>query len=199
MVRGERDSHYLIELGPLGYILVWVSRLGILVALLRTYKILKRAGKRGPAGAALSYAALTMMGNLLDHVWQSLFPWVMVAAPRSSRSVRLNRPWRCRLPCLRSAPRRRWTVPETELRRPMASSLRAGAAAWLAVQLAFWPAAFVGNEVGYLGQVRVLLSGHVRPDPTGTPGIWFPGDHGLVEVRFLPLVVAPLLRDKTRG
>jgi hypothetical protein len=67
-------ARYLIELGPLGFILVWVSRLGILVALLRAYRILKRAGKRGPAGAALSYAALTMMGNLVfDHVWQSLF------------------------------------------------------------------------------------------------------------------------------
>jgi hypothetical protein len=67
-------ARYLIELGPVGFIFIWVARLGIMVALLRAYSILKRAGKRGPAGAALSYAALTMIGNLVfDHVWQSLF------------------------------------------------------------------------------------------------------------------------------
>jgi len=64
----------LVELGPIGYLLVWVAKLGLMVALLRAYGILKRARKRGAAGAAFSFAMLTMMGNLIfDHVWQALF------------------------------------------------------------------------------------------------------------------------------
>jgi hypothetical protein len=67
-------GRYLVELGPIGYLLVWTARLGLLVALLRSYSILKRAGRRGSAGAALCYAALTMLGNLtFDHNWQSLY------------------------------------------------------------------------------------------------------------------------------
>jgi hypothetical protein len=64
----------LIELGPVGFVLVWCTKLGLMVALFRAYKILKRAGRRGAAGAAISYCALTMMGNLVfDHVWQALY------------------------------------------------------------------------------------------------------------------------------
>jgi len=64
----------LVELGPAGFVLVWTAKLGLMVALLRAYRILKKAGKRGPSGAALSYAALTMTGTLVfDHVWQSLY------------------------------------------------------------------------------------------------------------------------------
>jgi hypothetical protein len=45
-----------------------------MVALLRSYSILKRAGRRGSSGAALSYAAMTMVGNLtFDHNWQALY------------------------------------------------------------------------------------------------------------------------------
>jgi hypothetical protein len=67
-------ARYLVELGPVGFILVWAAKLGLMVALLRAFRLLKNAGKRGSAAAALSYAALTMTGNLVfDHVWQSLF------------------------------------------------------------------------------------------------------------------------------
>ena len=67
-------GRYLVELGPVGYLLVWITRLGLMVALLRSYSILKRAGRRGSAGAALSYAALALWGNLnFDHNWQSLY------------------------------------------------------------------------------------------------------------------------------
>jgi len=46
----------------------------LIVALLRAYAILKRAGRRGAAAAALSYALLTMNGNLtFDHIWQALY------------------------------------------------------------------------------------------------------------------------------
>ncbi len=67
-------GRYLIELGPIGYLLVWTAKLGLVVGLLRCYRILKRAGRRGAAGAALCYALLTMLGNLtFDHVWQALY------------------------------------------------------------------------------------------------------------------------------
>jgi hypothetical protein len=70
---GEIDR-LLIELGPIGFLLVWFARLGLLVALLRAYRMLKKAGRRGASAAALSYAALTMMGNLVfDHVYQALY------------------------------------------------------------------------------------------------------------------------------
>jgi hypothetical protein len=64
----------LSELGPVGFLLVWTAKLGLMVALFRGYRILKRAGRRGAAGAAISYCALTMFGNLVfDHVWQALY------------------------------------------------------------------------------------------------------------------------------
>jgi hypothetical protein len=64
----------LIELGPVGYMLIWLSKLGLMVALFRAYQILKRAGRRGAAGCALSYAVLTMAGSLVfDHVYQALY------------------------------------------------------------------------------------------------------------------------------
>jgi hypothetical protein len=67
-------GRYLIELGPVGYLLVWTAKLGLMVALVRGYFILKRVGKRGAAGAALSYAVLTMLGNMtFDHIWQALY------------------------------------------------------------------------------------------------------------------------------
>ncbi len=67
-------GRYLVELGPIGYLLVWTGKLGLVAALVRGYRILKRAGRRGAAGAALCYALLTMLGNLtFDHVWQALY------------------------------------------------------------------------------------------------------------------------------
>jgi hypothetical protein len=67
-------GRYLVELGPIGFICMWTAKLGLVVGLLRGYSILKRAGRRGSASAALSYAALTMIGNLtFDHNWQALY------------------------------------------------------------------------------------------------------------------------------
>jgi hypothetical protein len=67
-------GRYLIELGPIGFLLIWMTKLGLMVALWRAFLILKRAGRRGPASAALSYAAMAMFGNLtFDHNWQALF------------------------------------------------------------------------------------------------------------------------------
>jgi hypothetical protein len=67
-------ARYLVELGPIGFVLFWITKVGLMVALLRAYRILKGAGRRGAAAAALSYSALTMFGNLtFDHNWQALF------------------------------------------------------------------------------------------------------------------------------
>jgi hypothetical protein len=68
------NGRYLIELGPFGYLLFWSAKLGLCVALMRCYRILKRANRRAAAGTALSYTFVTVIGNLtFDHVWQSLF------------------------------------------------------------------------------------------------------------------------------
>jgi hypothetical protein len=67
-------GRYLVELGTFGYLVVWTAKLGIMAALVRAYKLLKRAGRRGAATASLSYAVLTMAGSLtFDHVWQALY------------------------------------------------------------------------------------------------------------------------------
>ena len=71
----ELELHrYLVELGPVGFLLAWTTKLGLMVAFLRAYKILKKAGRRSSAGAALSYAAVTFFGHItFDHVWQALY------------------------------------------------------------------------------------------------------------------------------
>ena len=70
----QEPARYLAELGPIGYLLVWTAKLGLIVALVRAYGILKRGGRRGAAAAAMSYAFLTMNGNLtFDHIWQALY------------------------------------------------------------------------------------------------------------------------------
>ncbi len=46
-------GRYLIELGPWGILLVWITKLGLMVALFRATRYLKRAGRRGSAAAAL--------------------------------------------------------------------------------------------------------------------------------------------------
>ena len=54
--------------------MVWTAKLGLIVALIRAYLILKRAGRRGAAAGAISYAVLTLNGNLtFDHIFQALY------------------------------------------------------------------------------------------------------------------------------
>jgi hypothetical protein len=70
----NENQRYLIELGPLGLSFVWLSRLGLLVVMLKCRKILLRAGKGAAGGAALAYACLTFLGNFgFDHVWPALY------------------------------------------------------------------------------------------------------------------------------
>ena len=72
-VEQEFERH-LVELGTMGFLLVWAVKLGLIIALFRAHRILKRAGRKGAATAALSYAILTMVGNLtFDHIWQALY------------------------------------------------------------------------------------------------------------------------------
>jgi|SRR6185312_4257036 len=67
-------GRYLVELGPIGLLAVWLAKLGLMLALFKAGKILRRQGRRGAAAAAVSYAVLTFNGNLVfDHVWQALY------------------------------------------------------------------------------------------------------------------------------
>lgn len=76
---GEYESElevgrYLIELGAPGYLFVWITRVGLMVAFLRAAKLFRKANRRAAAGAATAYAILTFYGNLtFDHIWQSLY------------------------------------------------------------------------------------------------------------------------------
>jgi hypothetical protein len=68
------NQRYLLELGAVGFSLIWLSKLGLVMLLLRSRRLLLRAGKREAAGAALAYAAVTYFGFLtFDHVWQALY------------------------------------------------------------------------------------------------------------------------------
>jgi hypothetical protein len=71
----EQDyGRHLVELGTFGFLVIWTIKMGLAIALLRAYKLLKSAGRRGASAAALSYALLTTIGNLtFDHVWQALY------------------------------------------------------------------------------------------------------------------------------
>lgn len=64
----------LVELGFLGYGLIWMTKFGLLVALMRARKILKSAGRKAASGAALSYALVTPFAALaFDHVYEALY------------------------------------------------------------------------------------------------------------------------------
>jgi hypothetical protein len=67
-------AKYLFELGAIGYLLVWVARVGLVVLLWKASRILKAAGRRAAAGGALAYAALTFCGSItFDHYYSALY------------------------------------------------------------------------------------------------------------------------------
>lgn len=67
-------SRILVELGVGGYLLIWIAKLGLAVALWRSSKVLKKAGRRAASAAALAYALLGFYGSLVfDHIYASLF------------------------------------------------------------------------------------------------------------------------------
>jgi hypothetical protein len=64
----------LIELGPLGYLLVWATHLGLTVVLLQATRFLRRSGRGAEAGVALALAFMAQTGRLVfDHVYQALY------------------------------------------------------------------------------------------------------------------------------
>jgi hypothetical protein len=70
----SETGRYIIELGFVGYVFMWLTRLGLAVALLRAAKQLRRHGQGPASGAAVAYALLGMMGRLtFDHVYQALY------------------------------------------------------------------------------------------------------------------------------
>jgi hypothetical protein len=68
--------------------------------------------------------------------------------------------------------------------------LLAGMLLWLAAGAVFWPTvASFGDDVGYLGEARLLLEGHLRPSATDV-GIW---RQGAAKYPLFPsLLLAPL-------
>src|SRR5882724_5639121 len=55
-----------------------------------------------------------------------------------------------------------------------------GAAAWLAALVLRWPDGLsYSDEIGYLGQAKLFLEGHIRWVP-GAPGVWNPTSDGVV-------------------
>lgn len=70
----SETSRLLAEQGGIGYLLVWASKLGLAVALIRAARRLKRAQRTGIAGTAVAFAGYAIIGNsAFDHVWQALF------------------------------------------------------------------------------------------------------------------------------
>jgi hypothetical protein len=70
----SESGKYLVELGAIGYLLVWLSKFGLVMLLWRASNILKRAGRRPAAGAAVAYALLTFYGPLtFDHNYAALY------------------------------------------------------------------------------------------------------------------------------
>lgn len=66
-------GRYLIELGAVGYVLMWCVRAGLAYAIYRAGRGL-HARKRGSlAGLCYALAGLSLVGNLVfDHVWQAV-------------------------------------------------------------------------------------------------------------------------------
>ena len=66
---------------------------------------------------------------------------------------------------------------------------------WVVALAVRWPVSLsMGDEIGYVGQARLLLEGHIMPLDT-TPGNWVPTTHGLIPKYplFFPLLLAPVL------
>ena len=64
----------LIELGTLGFLLLWLVRVGLAVALVRAARLARRAGRGPVAGLALAFAVLAFSGTVVfDHVYQAMY------------------------------------------------------------------------------------------------------------------------------
>jgi hypothetical protein len=84
----------------------------------------------------------------------------------------------------------------TERRRyqPTEHLLLLGAALWALAIILKWPTGLsFGDEVGYVGQMRLALQGRLQPLP-GDLGVWVTTAHGTFAKYpyFIPLLIAPL-------
>jgi hypothetical protein len=67
-------GRYLVELGPVGYLLVWIAKFGLVVVLWKSSRVLKRAGRNAAAGSAIAYCFLGIYGSLtFDHIYAALY------------------------------------------------------------------------------------------------------------------------------
>jgi hypothetical protein len=72
-VEAEPDR-YLVELGVPGFVLMYLRRVGLAVALTRLSRRLRRLKQAPAAGVALALAVLAMTANIVfDHVFQAMF------------------------------------------------------------------------------------------------------------------------------
>jgi hypothetical protein len=72
-VEGE-VARCIFELGAPGYLVYWMAKLGLVVVLWRSSKILKRAGRRPAAAGAVAYAVLGLYGSItFDHIFAALY------------------------------------------------------------------------------------------------------------------------------
>jgi len=73
VVEGEPDR-YLVELGAPGFVLMYLRRVGLAVALVRISGRLRRLGQAPASGVALVLAVVAMTASIVfDHVLQALF------------------------------------------------------------------------------------------------------------------------------
>lgn len=64
------------------------------------------------------------------------------------------------------------SAPETETARPHTALFWLGVALWIAAVAATWPVSLsFGDEVGYVGQARLILQGRIHP-VLSDPGVW---------------------------
>ncbi len=70
----EEPDRYLVELGAPGFVLMYLRRVGLAVALVRLSGRLRRLGQASASGVALVLAVVAMTATFVfDHVLQALF------------------------------------------------------------------------------------------------------------------------------
>src|SRR5262252_5976279 len=77
-----------------------------------------------------------------------------------------------------------------------------GILVWIAIMVALWPlAASFGDEVGYIGEARLLVSGRLKP-VDGDVGVWEQGRNAAAVAKYpllQSLLLAPLVAVTPRA
>src|SRR5262245_2989770 len=91
---------------------------------------------------------------------------------------------------------------DRERTRGNSHALVLGILAWIAIMVALWPlATSFGDEVGYIGEARLLLSGRLKP-VDGDVGVWQQGRYAAGVAKFpllQSLLLAPLVAVSPRA